>query len=720
MSIDHHPPPWLAHISKDGQRRQAVREHLLGTASLAGEFAQPFGGQEQARLAGLLHDVGKCSDGSQRRLQGGKRVDHSTAGAKIAFSQRQLEVAFAVAGHHGGLPDGGAKTDPSSASTLLGRLKREVELCSQWEEEVALPRSVSRAPAGRDGFSAAFYTRMLYSCLVDADYLDTEAFLDGAKPRGSDITPSQLLTRLEHYVVPWWNARTPLNEKRCSILRQCFSAGQQGEPGLYTLTVPTGGGKTVSSLAFALAHAAAKHRSRVIYVIPYTSIIDQTAEVFRNILGEEAVVEHHSGADFTLPEDEPDPTLYRKALAAENWDAPVIVTTAVQFFESLYSNRSSRCRKLHNIANSVVIFDEAQTLPIPYLRPCVAAIGQLVRFYNVTAVLCTATQPALQPLFDQLSPGLRLREICPDTTGLYRFFCRTTLVQAGELTEEALLSHLNAAEQCLCVVNRRATAQRLFEQLEPESRFCLTTLLCPAHRKQLLKEIRRRLAEGLPCRVVATSLIEAGVDVDFPAVWREETGLDSILHTAGRCNREGKRPIPDSIVTVFRLEGTSPHSSIRHNVDASRSVLARFPDPAVPEAIEGYFSFLRELKGDQAQDVKDVIGAFRQGIQGNQFPFSSVAEKFHLIDSPTVTVYLPVSEGQALVERLRPGAHSRSLYRKLGQYGVNVYQDHLKKLLAAGAVQPVGDGSYYLTDTSLYSSETGLALDVETGNPLMI
>ena len=258
MSIDHHPPPWLAHISKDGQRRQAVREHLLGTASLAGEFAQPFGGQEQARLAGLLHDVGKCSDGSQRRLQGGKRVDHSTAGAKIAFSQRQLEVAFAVAGHHGGLPDGGAKTDPSSASTLLGRLKREVELCSQWEEEVALPRSVSRAPAGRDGFSAAFYTRMLYSCLVDADYLDTEAFLDGAKPRGSDITPSQLLTRLEHYVVPWWDARTPLNEKRCSILRQCFSAGQQGEPGLYTLTVPTGGGKTVSSLAFALAHAAAK------------------------------------------------------------------------------------------------------------------------------------------------------------------------------------------------------------------------------------------------------------------------------------------------------------------------------------------------------------------------------------------------------------------------------------------------------------------------------
>lgn len=258
MSMDHHPPPWLAHISEDGQRRQAVREHLLGTASLAGEFAQPFGGQEQTRLAGLLHDVGKCSDGFQRRLQGGKRVDHSTAGAKIAFSRKQPEVAFAVAGHHGGLPDGGARTDSSSAPTLFGRVKREVELCDKWEEEVTLPGSVSRAPVGRDGFSAAFYTRMLYSCLVDADYLDTEAFLDGAKPRGSGITPSQLLTRLEHYVAPWWDAKTPLNEKRCSILRQCFSAGREGEPGLYTLTVPTGGGKTVSSLAFALAHAAAK------------------------------------------------------------------------------------------------------------------------------------------------------------------------------------------------------------------------------------------------------------------------------------------------------------------------------------------------------------------------------------------------------------------------------------------------------------------------------
>ena len=720
MSSSHSPSPWLAHVSKDGLRRQTARDHLLGTAERAASFAQPFGGQEQARLAGLLHDIGKYSDGFQQRLQGGKRVDHSTAGAKVAFGQKQLEISFAIAGHHGGLPDGGAKTDPCTASTLFGRIKRDVEPCGQWKEEIRLPTKPNRAPVGEDWFSTAFYTRMLYSCLVDADYLDTEAFLEGVKPRGILASPSQLFERLEQYVAPWWDAKTPLNEKRCAILRQCFSTGQWGQPGLYTLTVPTGGGKTVSSLAFALAHAAAAGKARVIYVIPYTSIIDQTAEVFRNILGEEVVVEHHSGADFILPEDELDPALYRKALATENWDAPIIVTTAVQFFESLYSNRSSRCRKLHNIANSVVIFDEAQTLPVSYLRPCVAAIGQLAQYYSVTAVLCTATQPALQPLFDELSPGVTLREICPDTAGLYQFFCRTTLVQAGELAEDTLLAQLHEKQQCLCVVNRRAIAQKLFEQLEPEGRFCLTTLLCPAHRKQLLNEIRRRLKEGRPCRVVSTSLIEAGVDVDFPAVWREEAGLDSILQTAGRCNREGKRPVLDSIVTVFRLEGQRPHASLRKNVEAARSVLAQFPDPAAPEAIESYFSFLRELKGEQAQDTAGAIDAFRRGLQGNVFPFASVAEKFHLIDSPTATVYLPVGEGQALVERLRQGAHSRSLYRRLGQYGVNIYQEHLQELLAAGAVQPVGDGSYYLADTSLYSLETGLSLDVETGKILMV
>lgn len=720
--MDHSPPcpQPLAHVSEDGQRTQSVRDHLLGTAALAETFARPFGGQEQAYLAGLLHDVGKYSAAFQQRLRGGPKVDHATAGAKIAYGARQPEDAFAIAGHHGGLPDGGARTDPDGAGTLFARLKKEVPPCEGWKDEISLP-AAHRPPLPGDGFAASFYTRMLYSCLVDADYLDTKTFMNGAPaPRGGGAAPDELLQRLQTYIAPWWDAKNVLNRKRCDILRACLDAGESAAPGLFALTVPTGGGKTVSSLAFALAHAAAQGKTRVIYVIPYTSIIDQTAEVFRGILGEENVVEHHSGADFSMPEGEFNPRLYRKALAAENWDAPVIVTTAVQFFESLFANRASRCRKLHNIAGSVVVFDEAQTLPVPYLRPCVAAIGQLVQSYGVTAVLCTATQPALQPLFDALTPGLKMREICPDADELYRFFRRTKLRQAGELTAEEVTAQLCDAPQALCVVNRRATAQQLYAALPAEGRYCLTTLLCPADRKRLLKEIRVRLKAGLPCRVVSTSLIEAGVDVDFPAAWREEAGLDSILQTAGRCNREGKRPAEESTVTVFRLAGQRTPCMIRQNVDSARQTLAQFEDPAAPAAIKHYFSFYRALKGDAALDRQNILPAFCKGLQGRIFPFASVAEMFRLIDSATVTVYLPVDAGAALIDRLRRGEVSRTLFRQLGQFAVNVYPDHLQKLQGAGAVEAVGGDMYILTDLRLYDRETGLSLDVETGQGFFV
>lgn len=636
------------------------------------------------------------------------------------MAQKQPEVAFAIAGHHSGLPDGGSKSDTMDSPTLCGRLKKPVEDCDLWKSEVNLPSSVTRPPIAQDGFSVSFYTRMLYSCLVDADFLDTEAFMQGKARKGNYASMGQMLERLKEYISPWWAAETVLNQKRCEILRQCFERGKKESEGLFTLTVPTGGGKTVSSLAFALSHAVAAGKERVIYVIPYTSIIDQTAEVFRKVVGEENVIEHHSGADFSVPEGEADPTLYRKALATENWDAPLIVTTSVQFFESLYANRPSRCRKLHNLANSVIIFDEAQTLPVPYLRPCVAAIAQLVQFYHSTAVLCTATQPVLQPLFDELASGLVSREICPDTENLYQFFRRTTLISAGIKTEKELLSQLGSVPQGLCVVNRRATAQELYQGLEEEGRFCLTTLLCPADRKRLLEEIRQRLTDGMPCRVVSTSLVEAGVDVDFPAVWREEAGLDSILQTAGRCNREGKRATKDSKVTIFSLESQTVPAMIQQNVDATRSVFSRFDDPAEPAAIESYFQFFLTLKGNAVLDSQNVLEAFHHGMQGVLFPFSSVAEKFHLIENQTVTIYLPVGEGAELVNQLKLGYATRSLYHRLGQYSVNVYPDHLKNLLDAGAAEPVGDGNYILTDTTLYDNLTGLSLDVETGKGMFV
>ena len=455
----------LAHISEDGTRTQTVYEHLSGTAHLAGAFATPFGAKEEAEYAAWLHDIGKYSAAFQQRLAGGAATDHSTAGAQEAMKgcAPHVQAAFAVAGHHTGLPDGGNKRAADSADgTLFGRLKKSVEPYDGWRE-VTLPQSAPPDWANRDPLDFAFFTRMLYSCLVDADFIDTETFMNGqAAPRGSSTALSSLLEKVRTKAAGYLAAQStlPVGSQRNAVLRACMEKGAHGAPGLYTLTVPTGGGKTFASLAFALEQAAAQGMKRVIYVIPYMSIIDQTAAVFADLLGAENVLDDYSCADYkSLERENLTSAQYRQLLASENWDAPVVVTTAVQFFESLYANRSSRCRKLHNIANSVIIFDEAQTLPTSYLLPCVSAIAQLVRHYHATAVLCTATQPALEPYFRQFAPELPLQEIVPDTATLYTTLRRTTLCDAGELTLEALTSQLCALPQVLCVVNRRKTAQ---------------------------------------------------------------------------------------------------------------------------------------------------------------------------------------------------------------------------------------------------------------------
>lgn len=490
---------------------------------------------------------------------------------------------------------------------------------------------------------------------------------------------------------------------------------------MHTLTIPTGGGKTFASLAFALEHAVARHMDRVIYVIPYTSIIDQTVETFSDLLGEENVLAHYAGVDYqTVEPDEMTPEQYRKLLASENWDAPVVVTTAVQFFESLYANRSSRCRKLHNISNSVVIFDEAQTIPPDYLLPCLAAIAQLVQDYHTTAILCTATQPALGPLFSRLAPRLSIQEICPHTDTLYEALRRTMLADLGTISREALCGRLCAHEQVLCVVNRRSTAQELFAALPPEGSYCLTTLLCAADRRQQIQEIRSRLHNKLPCRVVSTSLIEAGVDVDFPAAYREQCGLDSLLQTAGRCNREGKRSAAESIVYRFRLEDVPAPVMLAKNISALTFAARHSPDLASPQAIEAYFSELYQIRGERALDKKGILPALQSGISGCMLPFAQVAEAFHLIETPTRTVYLPVGDGAALCARLQRGECSRALLRKLGIYSIACYTAQFDALDAAGALELLPDGSAILTDLSKYNAKTGLALNVETGYGLFV
>ena len=699
-----------AHIRYEDEKAiiQTVLEHLRGTEELAVFFAAPFQAEKDASLAALSHDLGKACEAFKTHIlhpESHMRVDHSTFGAQTV--KDNFPVSFAVAGHHGGLPDGGnLKTATGDDSTLAGRLKRKgLPDCSAWKRWLTLPPG--GAPdfcKNADPLTWQFYIRMLFSCLVDADYLDTEHFMNPEIVRGSKWDLKELEARLRAKTDEFYPPKGALNEMRCRVLDACRSAGE-GPKGLYTLTVPTGGGKTLASLTFALRHAVTHGMDRVIYVIPYTSIIDQTADTFRKVLGEEAVLEHHSGIVYDDTEED-----RKLALAAENWDMPIIVTTAVQFFDSLYANRSSKCRKLHNLANSVIVFDEAQMLPLPYLKPCVFAIAELIRHYGATALLCTATQPALDNYFQDY--GLEITEICPDRDRMFSAFRRTSFEQLGRITTEELDARLREFPQVLCVVNLRKTASDLSRLLPEEGRYCLTTLLCPADRKRLLKEIRGRLKDGLPCRVVSTSLIEAGVDVDFPRAFRELAGLDSILQTAGRCNREGKNPPEESLVSVFSLsEKVLP--MIRQNVDSTKRTVKKYADLDLPEAVSEYFLFLRRLKGSEALDQQHILDAFCRGIHGCMFPFAQIADMFHLIDSPTKTVYLITEESKELISQLRSGQFSRNLFRKLGQFGVNVYPNHFQALQDSGFVTILSSGDGILEDSALYDPAFGLRVNAE-------
>ena len=472
--------PYYAHVreSTDGNKEyQTVAQHLTGTAELCRSFAAAFGAEADGELAGLAHDIGKCTDAFQDRLlNDGPIVDHATAGAMACAMRGNRYASACVAGHHGGLPDfGNMRTARKDDGTFYGRLlKGRDEQCLErcGESGVTLPPPTVSAAQKLDPLQASFWTRMLYSCLVDADFLDTEQFMNGERGRGGYDDIPTLLARLQAYIEPWQQPKTELNRLRCEILNTCLNTGSKSK-GIYTLTVPTGGGKTVASLAFALCHAAEHGMQRVIYVIPYTSIIDQNAQVFRDILGSGNVLEHHSGVQFDLSDGAPTEDV-RKALAAENWDMPVVVTTAVQLFESMYAARSSRCRKLHNLANSIVTFDEAQMLPLPHLRPCVAAMASLAEQFHSTVVLCTATQPSLDDLLHTYAPDCPVTELCPQTAALYDRFRRVTFRQVGTLTDEALAEQLSEQRQVLCIVNSRKAAQSLYALLPSEGSYHLS------------------------------------------------------------------------------------------------------------------------------------------------------------------------------------------------------------------------------------------------------
>ena len=494
-------------------------------------------------------------------------------------------IAACIAGHHAGLPDGSSPDD----ACLLKRLKKEVPPLQGGDPMPATLEPPGKFPFRPQGkrlpFQVAFFTRMLFSCLVDADFLDTERFLDPDKASWREGFPP--LAALQERFWEGYHARfskgepSEIDRRRRKILDACL-AGAEEPPGLFSLTVPTGGGKTLSSLAFAMKHASRHSLDRIIYVVPYTSIIEQNAAVFRDFLGDDAVLEHHSAVDPDRSGEggsEANEAMRRMELAAENWDAPLVVTTAVQFFESLFANRTSRCRKLHNICRSVVILDEAQMLPVPFLIPCIEAIRELAANFGTTVVLCTATQPALgrNAEFDR---GLEeVREIVADPRVLYEEFRRVEVEKAGTLSFDGVAARLREHPRVLSVVNTRREAVELYERIRESAGAChLSALMCAEHRSKKLAGIKAMLKAGEACRLVSTRLIEAGVDIDFPVVFRAVAGLDSIAQAAGRCNREGRLPRPGRLIVYTPEEGVPP-GPFRPPAECAEEIMMKYEDP---------------------------------------------------------------------------------------------------------------------------------------------
>lgn len=713
---------------------ELLADHLREVAKLARDFGAPLGLANWAEAAGLLHDIGKASDAYQSYIRGKQgSPDHSTAGAQEAmrkFGGLGRFLAFVVAGHHAGLADGNA---------LNERLGKKLEDYTGWElyagslPALALPAWEKRNP--EKNFTQAFFVRMLFSCLVDADFLATEAFYNpgAARMRDGFSSISALQTRLVGFMAELTRADAGvLNGLRHQILTHALARAELA-PGLFTMTVPTGGGKTLASLSFALEHAAKHGLRRVIYIAPYTSIIEQTAQVFKNALGDADVLEHHSGLDWDKAEKEADPDGVRKLRhATENWAAPIIVTTAVQFFESLFATKSSACRKLHNIGRSVIVLDEAQTLPLPVLRPCLAALEELTVNYGASVVLCTATQPAwrrqdnaLPVMKDKRELGFDIgpeRELAPDPAALFSALKRVRVeVMPAPVTDAGIAARFAVQDRMLCIVNTRAHARALFDQISamPGARH-LTTLMCAAHRREVLAQIRNDLAERRPVRLVATSLVEAGVDVDFAEVWRARAGLESIAQAAGRCNREGKMPELGPVV-VFDPADHKPPRAFRAFAQAAEGPLG-MPDPLGLEAVRRYFQELYFNKGAERLDalmVGELPGVLRAiAVGGADFPFASIAQSFKLIDEAMrgVIVNWQRRADDALAALRAAPVPPGAALRQLQQFTVPVPEAMWQALRKSGGIQPVrpedyGERFMVLASEGGYSDESGLVLD---------
>ncbi|WP_079435289.1 CRISPR-associated endonuclease Cas3'' [Zoogloea sp. LCSB751] len=749
---------FLAHTaeSSDGSpRAHALAEHMRCVSEKAAASAMPFGAADWASLAGLWHDLGKYRPGFQRYIRDcadahiegrvpSKDKTHSAAGALHAIEHLKSRLgprgemaatvlAYLIAGHHAGLADwhGGLKGRLASddarreyADALAAAPTAILENTTALELKDAVPGGLLTPGA------FALWLRMLFSTLVDADFLDTESFMDTGKAdaRG-DFPPLAEMHNAYNTHMASFAADTPVRRIRADILRQCRSKAKTA-PGLYTLTVPTGGGKTLASLGFALDHALVHDKRRIIYAIPYTSIIEQTADVFRDVfapLGRECVVEHHSQA-----ESDPADETGASRLACENWDAPLVVTTNVQLFESLFAARTSRCRKLHRLVGSVLILDEAQQLPPEFLQPILDVLRLLIRHYGVTVVLCTATQPALSTT-DYFDPSMNLRglddatELMDDPDALYAALKRVDVRLPTDFNAPtewpALADELTDHDSVLAIVNTRGGARELHRRM-PKGTLHLSALMCGAHRKDVIDHIKARLSarrqgdDTAPLRVVSTQLVEAGVDLDFPVVYRALAGLDSIAQAAGRCNREGALP-EQGKVFVFVPPGKIPAGSLSQGAQACRGVLhGKVENPLDRKLFEAYFrQFYATVNLDQ-HGIVDLLKLAPTREDPLAVAFRSAADKFELIpdnQAPVVVLYRgPDGKDEKvdiLLGALKKDGPERWLMRALQRYTVSLPQQQAESLLAQGDLSLVMPGLYVQANDLLYDPQLGLRAD---------
>lgn len=701
---------FLAHYDKKENKKQSIAEHSESTAKLAKQYSVCYL-EDISEYLCMLHDVGKYRDGFQQRILGKSNLPcrHACCGAQeikrheksgsnlFRFIAPMLE--YCVSGHHSGLQNGIA-TPKHSDGTLFDSLNEKAEDIEKYRcffEDIAVPDDVdlqaliSKMSEGCGSNEEAveryaFFTRYLFSCLTDADFIDTESFY-GEAERGLYGDFEKAL-ELINDKLNGFSADSKVNESRIKLQKQAFENSHGAK--ISILNMPTGSGKTLCSITLALERAVASDKKRIIYVIPYTSIIEQTAAGFEKLFGDTLpVLQHHS--NFTP--DDADTEIIRRT--TENWDASLIVTTNVQFFQSIYHNRSSKLRKLHNMAESIIVFDEVHMMPVEYLQPCLRAVGYITSYLDSEAVFMSATMPDFGKLLSEFC-GVRAKELITDKSSFVNFK-NCSYADLGELDEAKIIELSDSFESSLIIVNSRQEARKLFNLCGDRNKYHLSTYMTPNHRNQIISEIKSKLGKE-KITVISTSLIEAGVDLDFEAVFREMSGLDSIIQSAGRCNREGRRP--SGYMHVFTIADSKIPDSLKLKVNICASLMSEFDDISSDECVKEYY---KRLYSSQSQTISSNT-IYKDGMKPQSIPFRDYSESFNFIDSDSINIIIPCEENRELLESAQ---FSRAALRKLAPYCASVHYYEFNELIDKGIVSPCGN-AYKLEIPEYYDKDTGL------------